>query len=63
MAKVTVQLPLSRETSGSLKYGVEAKQRPDFLISDIYLRKDKMEEAGHPEPWPTSITVTVEVAE
>ncbi len=60
--KATVRLPFVKETAGAIRYGLP-DQRREVLVSDIYVRKDKLREAGHVGPWPTAINVTVEVAE
>jgi hypothetical protein len=58
--KVAVVLPFVKETPGALRYGLP-DQRREVAVSDIYIRKDKLREAGHVGPWPIEITVTVEV--
>lgn len=60
MNPIRVTLPFVKETPGSLRFALPT-QRRDLPVSDIYIRKDKLREAGHTGPWPTSITVTVEV--
>lgn len=57
--KVSVVLPFVKETPGALRYALA--ERRDAAASDIYIRKDKLREAGHVGAWPTEITVTVEV--
>lgn len=56
---VVVILSLVKETKGALRYAVP--DRLGVAVSDLYVRKDKLREAGHVGPWPTEITVTVEV--
>lgn len=58
--KVAVVLPFVKETPGAIRYGLPT-QRREVLVSDLYVRKDKLREAGHTGPWPSEITVTVEV--
>jgi hypothetical protein len=58
--KITLDLPLSKENPGSLRFGFTQGRR-DHVVSDIYLRKDKLREAGYEGDWPTEITVTLEV--
>lgn len=60
MTSVQVKLPFVKETAGALRYGLP-NQRKEVLVSDIYVRKDKLREAGHTGEWPAEITVTVEV--
>lgn len=57
-AKVTVVLPLDRTTPGALVYAV--KPMTSQIVGQVYVRKDKLLEAGHTGPWPNQITVTVE---
>ncbi len=57
--KVAVTLPFVRETPGALLYATE--DRKATAVSNVYVRKDKLTEAGHTGSWPASITVTVEV--
>jgi hypothetical protein len=57
---VRITLPFVKETPGALRYGLP-DQRREVAVSDIYVRKDKLREAGLTGPWPTEITVTVEV--
>jgi hypothetical protein len=58
---MTVVLPFSRETPGALLYALPGfRSNP---VSNVYVRKDKLTEAGHQGPWPTKISVTVEVVE
>lgn len=59
---ITVRLPFVKETAGAIRYGLPT-QRKEVLVSDIYIRKDKLREAGHTGPWPLFINLTVEVAE
>lgn len=57
--KVTVILPLERETPGTLVYKL-----PDIkaaAVGQVYVRKDKISKVNG--AWPTSITLTVEVNE
>lgn len=58
--KVVQVLPFIKETPGALRYGLPNSRR-EVPLSDLYLRKDKLVEAGHTGPWPTEITVTVSV--
>lgn len=58
---VTVRLPFVKETAGAIRYGLPASQRKEVLVSDIYVRKDKMREAGHTGEWPLALNITVEV--
>lgn len=60
MTKVTVRLPLVKETAGALRYAL-SDQRRDLVISDLYVRKDKLREAGHEGDWPAALDVSVEV--
>lgn len=57
--KVAVVLPFVKETPGALMYATA--DRKAQAVSNLYVRKDKLREAGHTGPWPTEITVTVEV--
>jgi hypothetical protein len=59
MGPITVTLPLVKETKGALRYALADRQAT--AVSDLYVRKDKLREAGHVGPWPTEINVTVEV--
>lgn len=62
MEPVSITLPFVKETSGAIRYGLPT-QRKNVLVSDIYVRKDKLIEAGHTGPRPDSITVTVTVGQ
>lgn len=57
---ITVRLPFIKETAGALRYGLP-NQRKEVLVSDIYVRKDKLREAGHTGEWPLALHITVEV--
>lgn len=57
--KTAVVLPFVKETPGALLYATA--DRKATAVSNLYVRKDKLREAGHTGPWPASITVTVEV--
>lgn len=59
MTAVTVTLPFKKETPGAILYAL-ADQR-NTIVSNVYVRKDKMREAGYEGDWPAEITVTVEV--
>lgn len=59
MVPVTVTMPLVKETKGALLFALE--DRLATAVSNVYVRKDKLREAGHVGPWPTEINVTVEV--
>jgi hypothetical protein len=59
MDKITLDLPLSKETPGAFRFGFTQGRR-DQLISDLYVRKDKLAEAGYTGR-PTKIRVTLEV--
>lgn len=61
MDKITVTLPLSKQTKGALLYATT--DRFSTAVSNLYVRKDHLEAAGHTGEWPKSITVTVEVPE
>lgn len=57
--KTTVVLPYVRQTSGTVVYAL-----PDITsaaVGQLYVRKKHLEQKDG--AWPTSITVTVEVAE
>lgn len=56
---VAVTLPFKKETPGALLYAL-ADQR-NTIVSNVYVRKDKLREAGYTGSWPSEITVTVEV--
>lgn len=56
--KVTVVLPLERTTPGALVYAV--KPMTSKIVGQVYVRKDKLRDAGHTGEWPKQITVTVE---
>lgn len=62
MNPIRITLPFVKETPGALRYALPEARR-EHAVSDIYVRKDKLRESGHTGPWPTSITVTVEVPE
>lgn len=57
--KVAVVLPFVKETKGAVMYA--APDRLGQAVSNLYVRKDKLREAGLTGPWPSEITVTVEV--
>lgn len=57
--KTSVNLPFVKETTGALMYAIP--DRRGSVVSNVYVRKDKLREAGHTGPWPQEITVTVEV--
>lgn len=59
MTQVSVKLPFSRETPGALVYALP--KVTDAVVGNLYVRKDKLREAGYAGPWPQEITVTVEV--
>ena len=56
--KVEITLPFTGETPGAVVY--EIKPMTSVAVGKVYVRKDKLLEAGHTGPWPTEITVTVE---
>jgi hypothetical protein len=58
---VTVALPFKKETPGALLYAL-ADQR-NTIVSNVYVRKDKLREAGYTGAWPSEINVTVEVSQ
>jgi len=57
--KVAVELPFKKETPGALLYALPDQRAT--IVSNVYVRKDKLREAGYTGSWPTEITVTVEV--
>lgn len=57
--KLQVTLPLANETPGALVY--EIKPMTSVAMGKIYVRKDKLIEAGHTGPWPAEMTFTAEV--
>lgn len=59
MTAVTVTLPFKRETPGALLYSVPDVR--DTIISNVYVRKDKLRAAGYTGEWPAEVTVTVDV--
>ena len=59
MTQVSVKLPFSRETPGALVYALP--KVTDAVVANVYVRKDKLREAGYAGPWPKDITITVEV--
>ena len=54
--KISVVLPLVKETKGALLYALP--DRTATVISNVYVRKDKTEKTNG--GWPTQITLTVE---
>jgi hypothetical protein len=60
MDKVTLDLPLSKETPGAYRFGFTEGRR-DHVISDLYVRKDQLAKAGYTGGRPVRIVVTVEV--
>ena len=58
--KVTLTLPLVKETEGALRYSLHGGETRAF--SSVYLRKEAIYRPGQTE-WPQEITVTVEVPE
>lgn len=57
--EVTVTLPFEKETPGALKYAVEDVRSQ--AVGAIYVRKDKLREAGHKGMWPSEITLTITI--
>ena len=60
MNPIEVTMPLERETDGALVYKIAGSVKNN-AISQVYVRKDKMTDAGHVGPWPSEIVITVEV--
>jgi hypothetical protein len=60
MKVAVLDLPLSKNNPRSLRYGFTEGRR-DHVVSDLYVRKDKLRAAGYTGPWPAKIRVTVEV--
>ena len=58
MTGVTVTLPFKRETKRALLYALDNLQ--NTIVGSVYVRKDKLRQAGYEGDWPTEITVTVE---
>jgi hypothetical protein len=61
MTEVTVTLPFEKETPGALKYAVEDVRSQ--AVGAVYVRKDKLRDAGHKGLWPSEITLTIKVEE
>ena len=59
MTAVTVTLPFKKQTPGAVLYALPDQR--NTIVSNVYVRKDKMREAGYEGDWPAEITVTVEV--
>lgn len=59
LAKVEVVLPFKKQTPGALLYALPDQRAT--IVSNVYVRKDKLREAGYTGDWPAEITVTVEV--
>lgn len=59
--KISVELPYERQTPGALVYAV--KPVTSKVTAQIYVRKDKLREAGYTGPWPDKINVTLEFDE
>lgn len=59
MVKTSVTLPFSRETPGALVYALP--RVTDAVVGNVYVRKDKLREAGHIGAWPQEVVITVEV--
>lgn len=57
MVKTSVILPFVKETKGALLYALP--DRTGTVVSNVYVRKDKIEKVAG--AWPVQITVTVEV--
>ena len=55
-----IELPIVKETPGTVVYGLSAEQRTTVPLSTVYIRKDALAKnaAGN---WPSSVTVMVEV--
>lgn len=62
MVKIRVTLPLVKQTPSALRYALPDR-RLELAVSDIYVRKDKLREAGLTGYWPTEITLTLEANE
>jgi hypothetical protein len=56
---VQVTLPFKKATKGALLYALNDQR--NTIVSNVYVRKDKLRDAGFTGDWPAEITVTVEV--